>query len=129
MSSTEASVVFESPRRVGALLQDLAEHLGARRLAVCRELTKIHEEVVRGTAAELAVVFSEGARGEITLVVEAVDEDTKSPLDAPFDMDKAVADGLATGTHPRALAKEIAAEAGISSGEAYSLVLAAKKST
>lgn len=129
VSSTEASVVFESPRRLAALLRDLSEHLGTRRVAVCRELTKLHEEVVRGSAGELADVFSDGARGEITLVVEAVDEDTKSPLDAPFDADKAVAEGLAAGTHPRALAKEIAADAGISSSEAYDLVLAAKKST
>ncbi|MFT5355178.1 MAG: 16S rRNA (cytidine1402-2'-O)-methyltransferase [Polyangiales bacterium] len=129
VSSTEASVVFESPRRIAALLRDLSEHLGSRRLAVCRELTKLHEEVVRGTAAELAEVFAEGARGEITLVVEAVDEGTKSPLDAPFDIDDAVTNGLAAGIHPRALAKEIAAEAGISGGEAYDLVLAAKKST
>ncbi|MDH6180253.1 16S rRNA (cytidine1402-2'-O)-methyltransferase [Microbacteriaceae bacterium SG_E_30_P1] len=64
-------VFFESPHRVGGALADIAEAFGPeRRVVVCRELTKLHEEVARGTAAELADRFSEGARGEICLVVE-----------------------------------------------------------
>lgn len=64
-------VFFESPNRLGAALADLATALGDdRRVVVCRELTKLHEEVVRGSAAELAARFADGARGEICLVVE-----------------------------------------------------------
>jgi 16S rRNA (cytidine1402-2'-O)-methyltransferase len=64
-------VFFESPNRLAASLKDLATALGPdRRVVVCRELTKLHEEVVRGTAAELAERFADGARGEICLVVE-----------------------------------------------------------
>src|SRR5205085_1818118 len=68
-------VAFESPRRVPATLAVLAELDPARPVAVCRELTKVHEEVVRGTAAELAERYS-GAppRGEVVLVVGATPE-------------------------------------------------------
>jgi len=67
----ETLVLFESPHRVHATLSDLAGVLGpGRRAAVARELTKIHEEVVRGPLAELAAHFEAGARGEVTLVVE-----------------------------------------------------------
>ncbi|HEX2675631.1 MAG TPA: 16S rRNA (cytidine(1402)-2'-O)-methyltransferase [Polyangiales bacterium] len=65
-----ASVLFESPQRVADTLGDLAEQLGPeRQIAVCRELTKLHEEVARGSAAELAERFADGARGEITIVI------------------------------------------------------------
>jgi 16S rRNA (cytidine1402-2'-O)-methyltransferase len=63
-------VAFESPRRLAASLASLAAVDGARPVAVCRELTKLHEEVVRGTAAELAARYAaEAPRGEIVLVV------------------------------------------------------------
>jgi 16S rRNA (cytidine1402-2'-O)-methyltransferase len=62
-------VAFESPRRLPATLAVLAEVLPTRRAAVCRELTKRFEEVVRGSVAELASRFSEPPRGEITLVL------------------------------------------------------------
>jgi len=62
-------VAFESPRRLPATLRSLADAQPAREVAVCRELTKKFEEVVRGTAAELAARFSEAPKGEITLVL------------------------------------------------------------
>ena len=63
-------VAFESPRRLPATLQLLAELDGEREVAVCRELTKTHEEVVRGTAAELAARYAaEPPKGEIVLVL------------------------------------------------------------
>ena len=64
-------IFFESPHRLVDALRDLAAALGPeRRVVVCRELTKLHEEVKRGTASELADHFAEGARGEICIVVE-----------------------------------------------------------
>ncbi len=63
-------VFFESPRRLGTTLTELAEALGADRNAVvCRELTKTHEEIVRGTLGKLANWAASGVLGEITLVV------------------------------------------------------------
>ena len=78
-----AVVAFESPRRLPASLGVLAAELPGRSAAVCRELTKRFEEVVRGSLEELAERFAEPPRGEITLVLgppggtfrEAVDED------------------------------------------------------
>ncbi len=67
--SPRAFVAFESPHRVQRSLAAIAEQLPERRLAVCRELTKIHEEVVRGTAAEVLVALGGRARGEFTLVI------------------------------------------------------------
>jgi 16S rRNA (cytidine1402-2'-O)-methyltransferase len=63
-------VFFESPRRLAACLRDAVEELGgARAAAVCRELTKVHEEVVRGSLDELAAWAADGVLGEITVVV------------------------------------------------------------
>jgi 16S rRNA (cytidine1402-2'-O)-methyltransferase len=64
------SVFFESPRRLSGCLQDAVEQLGgARRAAICRELTKVHEEVVRGSLDELATWAADGVLGEITVVL------------------------------------------------------------
>jgi 16S rRNA (cytidine1402-2'-O)-methyltransferase len=69
-ASPETVVAFESPRRVGASLAVLAELDPSRPVAVCRELTKVHEEVVRGTAGELAARYAdEPVRGEVVLVI------------------------------------------------------------
>jgi 16S rRNA (cytidine1402-2'-O)-methyltransferase len=63
-------VFFESPRRLAACLADAAEELGPdRRAAICRELTKVHEEVVRGSLGELAQWAAGGVLGEITVVL------------------------------------------------------------
>ena len=67
----EATVAFESPKRLPATLRAIADADPSRLVAVCRELTKLHEEVVRGPAGEVAERFADGARGEITLVVAA----------------------------------------------------------
>jgi 16S rRNA (cytidine1402-2'-O)-methyltransferase len=65
----EATVAFESPRRLPASLASLAARWPDRPVAVCRELTKRFEEVVRGSAADVAAQFTEPPKGEITLVV------------------------------------------------------------
>ncbi len=78
-ADTRTQVFFESPRRLAATLAELVRSHGADRAAVvCRELTKVHEEIRRGTLAELAswadpAPGSGGVRGEITLVVAGVD--------------------------------------------------------
>jgi 16S rRNA (cytidine1402-2'-O)-methyltransferase len=68
-NSTEPVVVFESPHRVRRSLQVLAEVLPDRGLAASRELTKIHEEVLRGNAEEVLAGLDEQPRGEFTLVI------------------------------------------------------------
>jgi 16S rRNA (cytidine1402-2'-O)-methyltransferase len=69
--SGHSLVLFETPHRLGASLGDIAEVLGERRLCVCRELTKLHEEIFRGTADEARTHF-EAPRGEFTIVIAPV---------------------------------------------------------
>jgi 16S rRNA (cytidine1402-2'-O)-methyltransferase len=70
LAPVPATVVgFESPRRVGSLLAELAERDPERPVAVCRELTKLHEQVLRGSAAEVAAALTEPPRGEVTVVL------------------------------------------------------------
>ena len=84
-------VAFESPRRVAATLALLAELDTEREVAVCRELTKVHEEVVRGGAGELAARYAEAPpRGEVVLVVAPARERARDD-----DRDAAAADALA----------------------------------
>src|SRR3954468_21657267 len=76
-------VFFESPRRVGPTLASLADVFGSdRRAVVCRELTKTHEEVRRGTLGELVAWATEGVRGEVTLVVAGADMSLAPPDEA-----------------------------------------------
>ncbi|RDI73929.1 putative S-adenosylmethionine-dependent methyltransferase, YraL family [Gaiella occulta] len=97
-------VAFESPRRLGASLASLAVVDPGRVVAVCRELTKAFEEVVRGTAAALAERYREAPKGEITLVIgPAPDTGRPDTRDAA-----AVAELVAAGT-PRRVAVDVVA--------------------
>ncbi len=76
LAAPETIVAFESPRRLAASLAVLAEVDADRPVAVCRELTKVHEEIVRGTAAELAARYGQQEpRGEIVVVVGGAPEE------------------------------------------------------
>jgi 16S rRNA (cytidine1402-2'-O)-methyltransferase len=77
-----AVVAFESPRRLPASLASLADAMPERPVAVCRELTKRFEEVIRGTAAEVAAQVAEPPKGEITLVLSAFEIEAGGEEDA-----------------------------------------------
>lgn len=99
-------VVFESPRRLRALLSDLQEMDPARPVAVCRELTKLHEEVARGTAADLLEHFPEPPRGEVVVVVAP----RETPADpAGDDVADTVTRLLDAGLGPKETAAAVAA--------------------
>jgi 16S rRNA (cytidine1402-2'-O)-methyltransferase len=109
-------VAFESPRRLGASLQILADLDPERPAAVCRELTKIHEEVVRGGAAELAERYREAPpKGEIVLVVGPAPE-AAADLDAPLS---ALARLVEAGAKPRPAAAVVAELTGASANALY----------
>ncbi len=73
-------VFFESPRRLADTLKDAVDALGAdRRAVVCRELTKTHEEIIRGTLAELSEWAGDGVLGEITVVLDGATPQTDLP--------------------------------------------------
>jgi 16S rRNA (cytidine1402-2'-O)-methyltransferase len=99
-----AVVAFESPRRLPASLRVLAGVTPERHGAVCRELTKRFEEVVRGTLEELALRFAEPPRGEITLVLGAADVSRRAGVD---DAARAAVAGLVEAGASRRAAAEV----------------------
>jgi 16S rRNA (cytidine1402-2'-O)-methyltransferase len=114
--ATETLVAFESPRRLVATLTVLAEADPGRPVAVCRELTKLHEEVARGTASELAERFARTPpRGEIVLVIgagEAEGVERETAL-------RALRDLVAAGARPRPAATAVAKLTGVGANELY----------
>jgi 16S rRNA (cytidine1402-2'-O)-methyltransferase len=112
-------VAFESPRRVGASLAALAELDPERPVAVCRELTKVHEEVVRGSAGELAARYAEVApRGEVVLVVGGAPPRVGAD---PAAID-AVRRLIDAGARPRTAASVVAELTGAGANELYGAV-------
>ncbi len=125
-----ALVVYESPRRASATLAVIAEVLPLRRVALVRELTKLHEEVVRGLAGAVAAQVAERdqLKGECVIVIEGpVAGEGSGTADAqgePRSLDEAIAAGLAAGEPKSALAKRLARERGIARSEVYDRVVA-----
>jgi 16S rRNA (cytidine1402-2'-O)-methyltransferase len=121
LRNPETMVAFESPRRLGASLKQLAELDPERPAAVCRELTKLHEEIVRGTAAELAERYDDNPpKGEIVLVVGPAT--TKSiDLDNPL---KALKKLVEAGAKPRPAAGVVAELTGVSANALYKALTA-----
>jgi len=110
-----AVVAFESPRRLPATLRSLAAALPERGTAVCRELTKHFEEVVRGPAREVAARFREPPKGEITIVLAAGEQ---APSDAAAAT-RAVAELVAAGSSRRAAAEVVARLTGVARNTLY----------
>ena len=110
-------VAFESPRRLPATLRSLAAAAPSREVAVCRELTKKFEQVERGTAAELAELFAEPPKGEITLVLGAASGADASEL--LLEATRAMADLVAAGTPRKAAAEVVARLTGLARNELY----------
>ena len=130
----ETLVLFESPRRVAATLRALEAQLGNRAGCIARELTKVHEEFARGTLAELATRFADGARGEVTIVVAgAADADRVASegtraASSSQDLDARIAALTASGLRAKQIADTIAAETGVSRRDAYARVVGSRKS-
>ncbi|NUQ88074.1 MAG: 16S rRNA (cytidine(1402)-2'-O)-methyltransferase, partial [Glycomyces artemisiae] len=119
-------VFFESPRRVADTLQAMSETFGADRpAALCRELTKTHEEIRRGTLADLAEgAESDPPRGEITLVISGWTGPDASEA-TPEAMAAAVAALEEAGTDRKAAMKETATRFGVPKRVVYDAVLKA----
>lgn len=122
-SEVATLLFYEAPDRVAATLADLADALGPeRRAAVARELTKVHEDIARGTLAELAARWAEApARGEHTLVVAGADA---AAPPAAVDVEAAVRALLAEGLGPRDVAARLVVTTGLSRRHLYQLALA-----
>ena len=112
-------VAFESPGRLARTLALLAELDPERPVAVCRELTKVHEEHVRGTLAELAARYAAAPpRGECTLVVEG-----GAPAAAPLDIEAELLRLLDSGLGPRDAAARLVIVTGKPRRHLYQLAL------
>lgn len=121
---SEAAVFFESPARTQATLSDLAAACPERRLMVARELTKVHEELVRGTAAELAAAPREWL-GEVTIVVGASDVVATGPDEAVLDA--RIDEALARGERAKLVAETLAVAFVLPRREVYARVLERKR--
>ena len=127
-----ALIFYESPNRLVAALAAIAEVLPARHLAVCRELTKVHEEIVRGTAPVVHAEFaaraeseSPGIKGEIVIVIDAPSDDELSgrSADAHARAVQRAAELREQGLRPKEIARRLAEECSIPRNEAYDLAL------
>ncbi len=119
-----ALVLFESPTRVRALLSELADIIPERTVAACRELTKIYEEVIRGSPEDVLTALTEEPRGEFTVIIGAVEGPSlpTSPPDEETLIEHARqlrARGLSTSQAARVLSSE----AGVPRKKAYRLIL------
>ncbi len=139
-----AVVAFESPRRLRASLAAIGERWPRRRLAVCRELTKLHEEVIRGTATEVLERLADPVRGEIVMVLEASGEvgmmsrnafgqatrdiggNDSASSDLVPQAYKALVTLMDSGVGTKAAARIISDLTGLSAKQAYALALEAK---
>jgi 16S rRNA (cytidine1402-2'-O)-methyltransferase len=115
-------VFFEAPRRIAATLEAMAAAFGTdRRAAVCRELTKTHEEVRRGTLAELVAWATAGVLGEVTLVVAGADP-VAAPALSEADLVARVAELETDGMTRRDAIAEVARATGARRREVYDAV-------
>lgn len=124
-TSEDASVFFEAPTRVIASLTELAAHVAAERIvAVCRELTKLHEEVIRGPVATVLASLQGGVRGEVTVVVSGASAaDAQKQAVDPATIAASVAEWKAAGKSRSDVARLVSATFGIAHREAYLLSL------
>jgi 16S rRNA (cytidine1402-2'-O)-methyltransferase len=116
------SILYESPRRLAATLDELQQALGDRPATVARELTKLHQEVVRGTLSTLAQKFAQGARGEVTLVVAGAPERSAGIAPGPrtsADLDADIRAAEAEGLGVRELSRRVAKAHGLPARAVY----------
>ena len=120
--SKVAVVVFESPHRIHATLRELEDRVGSERtVALCRELTKLHEQILRGPISEVRAELSDPARGEITLVVSG--RQSEAPVLAEVDVASRVQDWKTEGLTTKDMVQRLRDETGWKKSRAYRAVL------
>lgn len=114
-------VLLESPRRLATTLKAALETLGGRPACVARELTKKHEEFIRGSLSELAAAFEVPPRGEVTLVIGGATDAIAAPVDDE-ELRRRHAALLAAGVAPKAALKQLARTTGRHRREVYGAI-------
>jgi len=121
-NDTRTLLCLESPHRLLESLADIQRELGNRRIAVCRELTKLYEEIFRGTVAEAITHFGAGeVRGEITLVLEGRQAEASTEVWDDERVRHALRDLIALGIERKDAAKQIAQQSGLDRRELYKI--------
>lgn len=120
--STSTLIFYEAPHKLLATLKDMLSFFGDRRISLCRELTKIHEEVIRTTLSEAEAFYRENEpKGEYVLIIEGASQTAKTEtIEEAFEQVKALVDKGMRGTDA---CKQIAASTGFSKGELYNMLL------
>lgn len=116
-------IFYEAPHKLSSTLNDMLDAWGNRRIALVRELTKIHEEVIRTTLSEAAARYADGgAKGEFVLVIEGapVEEKSEYTLEEAVSLAKEL---VQSGLSASDAAKQAAQETGFKKGELYKALL------
>ncbi len=122
-------IFYEAPHKLCATLKDMLKYFGNRKISLCRELTKIHEEVIRTTLSEAVNLYNDDdkkPRGEYVLILEGYTPEAE--VAEPDDALKQVKSLIAQGKKATDACKEVAKKAGISKSELYAMLLAEKES-
>lgn len=124
LAGIEATLVFhEAPHRIVETLEDIVAVLGDRNVVVARELTKLHEEFLRGKASEVAArLRAASPRGEMTLLIDRASEKPADTRSVP----EAVADAIASGLDRMEAIKYVARQRGLSKRDVYAAVEAGR---
>lgn len=124
---TNTLIFYEAPHKLLSTLTDMLEYLGNRKISLCRELTKIHEEVKRTTLSEAVEFYTENKpKGEFVLVIEGADEQSLAPsetLEQALEQVKALVE---KGMRGADACKQIAKATGFSKGDLYAKLLEEK---
>ena len=120
--STATLIFYEAPHKLRGTLDDLLSFLGDRKISLCRELTKLHEEVIRTTLSEAVSYYRDKEpRGEYVLVVQgAAEASSAGTIEEALEQVKALVD---KGMRGADACKQVAAATGFSKGELYNMLL------
>lgn len=121
----EPAILFESPERTAETLEELAAAMPGRSVAVARELTKLHEEIVRGTLEGLAAEPREW-RGEVAIVLGAWEPESRADEISDAAIDARIDQELTSGLHSKTIAERLAAWSGRPKREIYERVIERK---
>ena len=113
-------IMYEAPHRIEKMLQSCLDVLGNRHVCIARELTKVHEEFIRGTISEILPIASE-LKGEMVVVIEGNQDDYEKDIDMGQIMNM-VNTSIESGMSTSAAIKEVAKQTGISKNQIYDLV-------
>ncbi|GAB1365652.1 16S rRNA (cytidine(1402)-2'-O)-methyltransferase [Candidatus Cloacimonadaceae bacterium] len=121
------SVIYEAPHRMRKLLRELFQTMGDRRICLCREISKLYEEQIRGSLSELAESEELTLKGEFVVVLDAAHETNAIPAPDKMSLSRQISELRKAGKGTREIAEALAMQTDMSRKEAYSLVLEQSK--